>query len=123
MIIQNSEFSITHSPAANTQATITKAAGGAAVRNVCRALSFTIANDAGAKSGVIQVNLRDGGTGAGTILKSWRLIVPAGDVRGVALPGCEIPGTANTAMTLETSAAPGASVTADVNFEGYQISS
>ena len=107
-----------HGPAANTQAIASKAASTAGLRHVCTALSFTITNDGAAKTGVVTVNLRDGATGAGTIKKSWRFIVPAGDTRGLGLSDLNIPGTANTAMTLETSAAPGASVTADMNLEG-----
>ena len=56
----------------------------------------------------LQVNLRDGASGAGTILWSCLMDVPINDSRTVTLAGLNIFGTANTAMTLEFAAAGGA---------------
>jgi hypothetical protein len=115
----------THAPAANTQATKSKAAGGAGVRHVCTGLVVTLANGAAAPTAaLVTVNLRDGATGAGTILATFTLAVEAvaGKVVALALSGLNVPGTANTAMTLETSAAPGANVSASVTLFGTSAS-
>lgn len=119
-------WGVTHAPAANTQAIASKAAGGAGVKHVCTGISITLANGAAAPTAaLVTINLRDGATGAGSILATWTLAVKAvaGDVVSISLPiRSGLPGTANTAMTLETSAAPGANVSASVNLFGYSAS-
>jgi hypothetical protein len=114
------EWAIQHQPAAATQATITRAAGGAGVRHVCR--SITVSLLAVAAQGQIIVNLRDGGTGAGTILWSAGFVLAAGSSDRIALSGLNIVGTANTAMTLEFAAAPAATNFAQVALSGYDCS-
>jgi len=117
------QWSITHAPAVNTQATISKAAGAAGVRHVCTWLAITLANDAtGSVQTGILFNLRDGATGAGTILASFTLSLPAtaGDCRTLSISGLNIPGTAATAMTLETAGAPASHTAASVAFGGYE---
>lgn len=118
------DWSINHAPAANTQATITRAAGGAGVRHVCTSITAVLSAAAAATSGVVQINLRDGGTGAGTIL--WSATVQIGGAAsisggavGISLSGLRIFGTANTAMTLEFSAAGGADTTESVALTGH----
>lgn len=112
-------WATTHAPAAATQATATKAAAGAGVKNVCTAITVTLASGAVPTVGVVQFVLRDGATGAGTVLWVGKLSLPAvsGDSRVLAVP-VNIEGTANTAMTLETTAAPAANVEATVAFSG-----
>ena len=110
-----------HAPAVNTQATISKAAV-ASTRHVCTWVSFTLANDAtGSAQTLLAFNLRDGSTGAGTILASWTLALPATacECRTVTLTGLCIPGTVNTDMTLETAAAPTTHTAASVAFGGF----
>lgn len=119
-------WAVSHAPAANTQATASKAAGGAGVRHIARSVSITLANGAAAPTAaLVTVNLRDGATGAGSILATWTLAVTAvaGAVvqKEVVIPD-GLPGTANTAMTLETSAAPGANVSASVTLFGISAS-
>ena len=97
-------WSITHAPTVGTQATISQASGGVGVKNVCRAISFGIANDAtGPTATILTVNLRDGASGAGTILHTWTLFAPTtvGYNFNVSLPGLWIEGSSATAMTLE----------------------
>jgi len=110
-----------NSPAANTQATTSRAAGGAGVRHVCTSITACIVSTgAGGGGGVI--NLRDGATGAGTILWSAQLGVPGinnGD--SIVISGLSIVGSANTAMTLEFAAAGGANTTESVAMTGYTI--
>jgi len=111
-------WSVTSSPAANTQATATKAAGGAGVRHVANSVTASFA--AGATAGAaIQVNLRDGASGAGTILWSALLTAPIGDSRSVTLSGLNLVGSAATAMTLEFTAAGGATTLESVTLTGY----
>lgn len=119
-------WSITHAPAANTQATISRAAGAAGVRHICTAITATLVAPAAIASGAVQVNLRDGATGAGTILKSFTLQVGgaasiSADHAIIQLSGLQIVGSAATAMTLEFSAAGGASTLESVSLEGYDI--
>lgn len=113
-----------HSPAAGAQATISRAAQGAGIRNVCKGVGFGFSSGAalGAASTVI-INLRDGATGAGTILKSWIFDLPAAIIApfAVELPVNDIPGTANVAMTLESSAAV-AGLRVFVNLQAYSAS-
>lgn len=111
------EWAINHAPAANTIATITRAAGGAGVRHVCKGFSVSI-NAVAAIAAPLVVNLRDGATGAGTILWTERLMAPAGVTFTITRDGLNIPGSANTAMTLEFTAAPGATNFENVNLNG-----
>lgn len=103
------EWSLTHQPAVATRATITRAAVVNA-RHVCRSISASIAVDPANAPANFILNLRDGATGAGTILWSRRLavfdLVNGGSV-GVDIAGLNIVGSENTAMTLEFTAAPG----------------
>ncbi len=115
------EWAIQHQPAADSQPTITRAAGGAGVRHVCTGLACSVAG-AGAVAG-FNVRLRDGATGAGTILWSTRLF------NGTALPlthveatGLNIPGTANTAMTFEFDVATSGGGLGVVSMQGYDAS-
>lgn len=117
-------WSINHTPAANTQATITKAAGGGTIRHVCNSITVTLIGLAASAEATVLVNLRDGATGAGTILWSARLLVTGttGSESGVTLSNLNIVGSANTAMTLEFAAAGGASTFETVAMTGYDAS-
>jgi hypothetical protein len=112
------EWEETHAPAANTQATVTRhAPGESGFRNVCVGVCLTAVNEGAAASGIVTVVLRDGITGTGRIMQTWKLIVPAGDVRGV-VDLRRFVGNENTPMTLETTAAPGADVSVAINMTG-----
>lgn len=118
-------WSLTHTPTTGTQATASQAAGAAGVKHVCTSLSFgTWQNGTGAASaaGGLIFNLRDGATGAGTI--KWSAIVsfPAvafGQSGVYTVSGLNIVGTAATAMTIESAAAPAANSAAWVAASGY----
>lgn len=115
------QWAVTNTPAANTQATASQAAGSAGVRNVCQNISAKIAGGASAPTaGIATLNLRDGATGAGTVLMSWifGITAVAGATVGVDLSNLNIPGTAATAMTLEFVAAGGANTYESVNMAG-----
>jgi hypothetical protein len=112
-------WAINHTPAAATQATITRAAGAAGVRHVCTGISFTF-NAVNAEAGTFLVNLRDGATGAGTILQSWRVGPFAAGASIVhSKDGLNIPGSAATAMTMEFAGAPAAGNFESVDMTGY----
>ena len=113
-----------HVPAANVQATISKAAAGIGVRNVVTALTAVIAATATAPTAVnVTVNLIDGASAGTTFLWRTTLSLPAtaGETRGVTISGLWLPGTANTATTLEMSAAGGANTIESVSMSGITI--
>lgn len=110
------------SPAAATQASASRAAGAAGVRHVCTAISITVNGDTAAPAAqVLTFNLRDGASGAGPVLATWKVGVEAvaGKTVTINLSGLNIPGSAATAMTLEGSAAPGASTFESCTLAGY----
>lgn len=115
-------WTVVHTPVANVQATASRAAAGAGVRNVATAIVVTFAAGAVAPAAVnASWALRDGATGVGTILLRGTVSLPA--VAGhsappVTLSGLWIEGTANTAMTLEFSAAAGANTLESVSLMG-----
>jgi len=118
------EWTVSHAPAVNTQATASKAAGGAGVRHVARAISASLcAGTTAPAAAQVSVRLRDGASGAGTILWEMTLCVQA--TAGVSVPvtiPVNIVGTANTAMTLEFSGAAGANTFESVSLSGYSTS-
>lgn len=84
-----------------------RAAGGAGVRHVARRVSFGFsATTALGAIVTVTINLRDGATGAGTVLWAWQFTLPAAVIPAFTF-GQEVnfPGSAATAMTLEFSAA------------------
>lgn len=115
-------WALTHEPAVATRATITRAAI-ADVRHVCNSVSATFCCAAADVATGAILRLRDGATGAGTVLRSWRLHVmnAAGDTLQVDIAGLDITGSVNTAMTLEFAAAPGAASFQSVGLGGYSV--
>lgn len=119
------EWAVTNAPVANMQASASQAAGGAGVRHVCTSVSATVAAGGTAPTAAtVTLNLRDGATGAGTVLQSWTLGIEAtaGRTTTFSLSGLNIPGTAATAMTLEFAAAGGANTFESVSMTGYDVS-
>lgn|ERR1017187_240153 len=112
-------FALVHTPVAATQATISQAAGAANVRNVCTGISASLCTVGTAQAAVVQANLRDGATGAGTILWSQSFSFGTTTMIAVNITGLCIYGTAATAMTLEFSAAGVAASFASVALTGF----
>ena len=111
-------WAVTHSPAANVQASATKSAAGANQKH--HATAVTASFGAGATAGAaIQVNLRDGATGAGAILWSCIMAAPANTAQSVTIADIDIAGSANMAMTLEFTAAGGLTTVQSVTLTGY----
>lgn len=117
MIAPPGEWSIVSFPAANTQATATIAAGGAGVRHVARSIHFSLAAGATAAA-ALNVFVRDGATGVGTVIWAGVIAAPVGDAREISLP-VHLLGTANTAMTIEFAAAAGATTVEACTLTGY----
>lgn len=118
------DWSINHAPAANTTATITRAAGAAGVRHVCTSIHAKMIDVAAAGLGPLTVTLRDGATGAGTILWQTKLFASLTAAIGkdeITLTGLNIVGSAATAMTLEFTAGPGASNFELVDLAGHSV--
>jgi len=93
-------------PAVSTAPSASKAAGAAGVRHVATGCLLSLA--AVAAQTIIYFTLRDGATGAGTILWQIGITQPAGGQFTMAFPLPNLPGTAATAMTLELTNAAGA---------------
>jgi hypothetical protein len=112
-----STWSLNNSASAGTP-TISKASGGGAVRHVATSVTVCVAA-AGTAQPAVQVNLRDGATGAGTIIRSWNLAAPINSSACGEIAGLNIAGTAATAMTIEFAAATAAATVASVSMSGY----
>lgn len=124
MAVRPGDWTVTHLPAANAQATATKAAGGGTVRHVATSITASfVANTTAPAASIVTVALRDGTTGAGTVLWQSRMVVQAvaGDWHTIALSDLNIVGSANTAMTLEFDAAGGANTVESVTLTGYSV--
>jgi hypothetical protein len=98
------QWPATSTSSGTTPASASQAAAGAGIRNVFNGCSVKLSGDGTGAAFQGTLNLRDGATGAGTVLMSWVLSIPAGaDAigQGIDISGLAIPGSANTAMTLE----------------------
>lgn len=117
-----STWRINNSPAVNTAATISQGAA-AGLRHVCTGFVAVLGNGAVAAAGTGTCNLRDGATGAGTLLWSMDFAIPAvaGSLQVISVSGLNIVGSTNTAMTLEFTAGGGANTSEKVNICGYDI--
>lgn len=121
LVNEGPEWSLPHTPGIGVRATMTRAAVANA-RHVCRGISaqFYVAAADAPTSGTFLL-LRDGATGAGTVLWARRIVAltAATDqpVR-IDITGLNIVGSENTAMTLEFSAAPGAASFQDLTLSG-----
>lgn len=117
-------WELDEAPAANTQATETRAAGAAGVRHVATGIQATLASNGTAPTAIqLDLVLRDGAAGAGAIIWECSLSISAtaGVVNGIVVTGLWMPGTAATAMTLEFGAAGGANTFESINLQGVDI--
>lgn len=117
------EWAINHVPAVNTKATISKALATGKC-NVCTGINVTVSAGTAAPTAVVLTwQLRDGATGAGTVLLSGSLGIEATAGRTTVLTwdSLSIKGTTGTAMTLEFTAAGGANTFESVSMTGYII--
>jgi hypothetical protein len=94
-------------PAAGSQATASIAAE-AGVRHVADKVCFSAASTTAPVLTQLSINLRDGATGAGTVIGTWTVAISAATGQNVSpycTPQLNLSGTTNTAMTAEFSAA------------------
>ena len=118
MSVRSSQDSTAFStPAVTTQASASLAAPGGTQRWICTVISATLS--AVVAQPLITLNLRNGVSGAGTIIWSKQVILPAGGVWEVNLSELNIPGAYGAAMTLEFSGAPAATNLEAVALDGY----
>lgn len=120
---KGARWSVVSTPAAGTQASASKAAGAAGVSHVVDCIGFSASDVVVPVLTALTVDLRDGASGAGTII--WQYSFAATAVLGEILPphsicGLNIKGTAATAMTIEFSAAL-ANLSENVNLTGYDV--
>lgn len=115
------EWSITNTPAANTQATVTRAANGSFLHVARSIVGDFIAGIVAPAASNVTLVLRDGATGVGAILWSRILALQAvaGDKDDTQAGVINISGTAGNAMTLEFTAAGGANTLEGVSLTGY----
>lgn len=93
-------------PASGVVATAT-VGGVSGKRQTCGMVRGEIAGQVGVAASVVRLRLRDGASGAGAILQSWVLGIPAtaGANALLELSGLAIRGTSGNAMTVEFSGA------------------
>jgi hypothetical protein len=104
-------------PAAATAPDADTPTAGAGFRNILQNLTVTL--NAVAAQGVLTVVVRDGATGAGTILYSFFIgPLAAGTSQIINIPGLNIYGSDDTEMTVETTAAPAATNFASIAWTG-----
>lgn len=105
-------------PATATAATCNLAAA-TGKKNYCTGIFASISAGSTAQAAALQLVLRDGATGVGTIIWTMSLSCAADGTASVAVTNLNLPGTAGNAMTLEFT---GAGVTASqqaVSLLGY----
>lgn len=124
VIAHPGQWAVNNVPAANTQATVSKAAGGAGVRHVLQAILAAAVSDSAAPAAIARaVYVRDGASGVGTIIWAGYCALPAvaGEKSEIALSGLNIVGSANSAMTIEYSQAMGANTYQSVSMAGMSV--
>lgn len=115
------EFIVDSAPAAGSAASAVRAAGAAGVRNVCTGIHASLAVATAITAATFTVNLRDGASGAGTVLMSRRIRAVTADTNHLvfSLSGLNVVGSAATAMTLEFTAAGEATTLQNCTLIGY----
>lgn len=125
LVSRQGNWAVTSAPAANTVASASKAAGGAGVRHVLTGLQAKIVGGTTAPAAIqVTVNVRDGATGAGTILAAFTMVLAAAIAAKdeINLTDLNIVGSANTAMTVEFNVAGGLNTFECASLQGYSIS-
>jgi len=100
---KGARWSVTHAPTVGLQATASITAGAAGVRHVADCISYSMGAAVAPTATNTTVVLRNGATGAGTIVWQKQLSAPAstGVHANESFCGLGIVGSAATAMTLE----------------------
>lgn len=109
LVERSSRWSVVSFPAANSQGTASLAAE-AGVRHVADCVSWAADASAAVTAAAGNVALRDGATGAGTVIGQWAIAHTVAAAAGIqtvvphSICGLNLVGTTNTAMTLEFNA-------------------
>lgn len=99
------QWTAVNTAAANIQATVTRAAGGALTRNIVQGFEFTLSG-AGGSLQDLRVRIRDGA--GGTILwESYIYKAPFGQSVTISVADISLPCSINTAAVAEFSGVPG----------------
>lgn len=120
---KSSRWAVIHNPSAGTQASASIAAESS-VRHVVDCVSFSGAATTNPSATALTINLRDGATGAGTIIWTYQVVALAATgnlVPAHSICGLNLVGTTNTAMTFEFSALL-ANLIESVSISGYNVS-
>ncbi len=88
-------------PAVSTAPSASQAAAGAGVKNVLQGFLVNFTAIAAELIGTVYFTIRDGATGAGTILSQIPIGLAIGGTFVFGESGLYVPGTANTAFTIE----------------------
>jgi hypothetical protein len=119
---KGSRWSVIHNPAAGSQATAS-IASEASVRHVVDCISFSAASTTAPVLTALTVNVRDGASGAGTIIWTNQVVISAATGQNVApvnFCGLNLVGTTATAMTVEFSASL-ANLIESVSISGFNV--
>lgn len=119
---KGSRWTAISNPAAGSQATASIAAE-VDVRHVADCVSFSAAATTAPALTALTINLRDGATGAGTVIWTKQVAITVGVGQEVApfqACGLNLVGTTNTAMTLEWSASL-ANLIQEVSLSGFNV--
>ncbi len=117
-----SYWSVTHGPAANTKATIAKAAV-TNLTHVVTGFTATLVTGASAPTAITVTFSVYDGTSAGTAKITMGMSAPAtaGVANTIVVTGINIPMTKGNAATIEFSAAGGANTVEAVSLQGYSV--
>jgi hypothetical protein len=88
-------------PIVATAPSASQAAAGVGIKNILTGFLITFTAIAAELIGTVYFTIRDGATGAGTILAQIPVVQALGSTFQFGLSGMYVPGTANTAMTME----------------------
>jgi hypothetical protein len=119
---KSSRWSVISNPAAGSQATAS-IASEASVRHVVDCVSFSAAATAAPAATALTINIRDGASGAGTIIWTFQTAVTATTgqlVQPHSICGLNLVGTTATAMTAEFSASL-ANLIESVSISGFNV--
>jgi hypothetical protein len=97
------DIAISNKSTAGAQATASAAAITGVSYRACK-VTATVAADATGVTGITTLNVRDGATGAGTVVWTIVLSTSASSTAGVQTPNLNIVGSPGTAMTVEFAA-------------------
>ena len=119
---KSSRWSVVSNPAAGSQATAS-IASEASVRHIVDCVSFSASAGVAPALTALTLNVRDGATGAGTVIWTWTIEISATtgqDVVPHSICGLNLVGTTATAMTAEFSAGL-ANLSESVSISGFNV--